>query len=342
MAKFLNKKEQVFDLKLTTYGRQMLSVGSLKPTYYAFYDDGVIYDLKYSHRPDALADAFVEVQNNIHNRIKNETQYLESLTLFESVEQTLGEGIGVVNFFDLDDLETKKITRKNVFKFDSAIGDAHLDGETNVAPAWKIVTLQSKISASSPKDETDYNEINIPQIDIEAYYNKKIERVRFNPDPRDVREINLVTNSFVDNRVIKLEQTDPLIYIEEINTEILTDNFDIEVFEVITDQGLKPGYIDVYKRKYFEKHIPQIVDGIMVSPTRIKNPEQELTTDDVEYYFDILIDHQIDQSLACKGAEIFNKQSYYVNLDFDCEEQEQDLQYYDIYGTELEPPICQS
>ena len=43
MAKFINKKEQVFDLQLTTYGRKMLSVSSFKPTYYAFLDDNVVY-----------------------------------------------------------------------------------------------------------------------------------------------------------------------------------------------------------------------------------------------------------------------------------------------------------
>jgi len=44
VAKFLNKKEQVIDFKLTNYGHYLLSVGELKPTYYAFYDDNVLYD----------------------------------------------------------------------------------------------------------------------------------------------------------------------------------------------------------------------------------------------------------------------------------------------------------
>ena len=34
--KFLNKKEQVFDIQLTPYGKQKLSMGKLNPTYYAF------------------------------------------------------------------------------------------------------------------------------------------------------------------------------------------------------------------------------------------------------------------------------------------------------------------
>jgi len=44
MAKFLNKKEQVIDFQLTPYGVQRLSVGKLSPEYYAFFDDGILYD----------------------------------------------------------------------------------------------------------------------------------------------------------------------------------------------------------------------------------------------------------------------------------------------------------
>jgi len=42
MAKFLNKKERVYDLKLTSYGEYLMSVGRYKPHYYAFFDDNSI------------------------------------------------------------------------------------------------------------------------------------------------------------------------------------------------------------------------------------------------------------------------------------------------------------
>ena len=55
MSRFLNKKEEVIDLKLTSYGKHMLGRGNFKPTYYAFFDDNVVYDSQYFGR--------VEVQN---------------------------------------------------------------------------------------------------------------------------------------------------------------------------------------------------------------------------------------------------------------------------------------
>ena len=82
---FINKKEQVFDLKLTSYGHYLLSVGTFKPVYYAFYDDNVLYDKRYAHSGAA------ENQNNVHNRIKNETQYIESLVMFRDAEESLKE-----------------------------------------------------------------------------------------------------------------------------------------------------------------------------------------------------------------------------------------------------------
>lgn len=77
--KFLNKKEQVFDIQLTPYGRQKLSMGMFEPTYYAFFDDNIAYDRRY------FTSASLEPQNNIHQRIKEETSYVESQTAFRQI-----------------------------------------------------------------------------------------------------------------------------------------------------------------------------------------------------------------------------------------------------------------
>jgi hypothetical protein len=140
---------------------------------------------------------------------------------------------------------------------------------------------------------------------------------------------------------------DAVIYTEEVNTELLTENFDIEVFEILSgstiydDQG-DPIYAlkDTYKRKYFEKTNPQIINGFMVSETTIENSIQMLTTSSVEYYFDLLTDREVDQQIACRGSDIFNKQSYYIDLDFECEKEPADDVFFDIYGKVTEPEIC--
>ena len=36
---FFNKKEEVYHIELTPYGRYLLSIGKLKPHHYRFFDD---------------------------------------------------------------------------------------------------------------------------------------------------------------------------------------------------------------------------------------------------------------------------------------------------------------
>ena len=320
MAKFINKKEQVYDLKLTSYGHYLLSVGTFKPVYYAFFDDNVLYDKQY-----AFASA-TENQNDVDNRIKNETQYLESLVLFRDVEATQ------------DDTSLRSsVPAKDIFKLDMMIGDALLDGEANHAPAWKVVGLQGIIATSSAKDER--NNTQIPQINIDANYRKRVVEDTFNFDPSSVRVISRRSNAFIDGNIIEVAHNDPLYYIEELNTELLTKNFDVKVFEVLTSSI--SGAPEKLQRKYFNREIPQVQDGFLVSETKKEIAIEELTSGSVEYYFDVLLDDEIEQELACKGALAFNKQSYYVDLDFDCDKEEEESLFYDIYGVVTEPEICQ-
>jgi hypothetical protein len=41
---FFDKKEEVLEFKLTEYGKRKLQLGRLNPTFYAFFDDDVLYN----------------------------------------------------------------------------------------------------------------------------------------------------------------------------------------------------------------------------------------------------------------------------------------------------------
>ena len=68
---YFNKKEDVLDIELTPFGELLLSQGEFKPEYYAFYDDGILYDANYA--------GVSEIQNEVKKRIKEtprlKTQY---------------------------------------------------------------------------------------------------------------------------------------------------------------------------------------------------------------------------------------------------------------------------
>tara|TARA_Y100000310_G_scaffold138620_1_gene137627 strand:+ start:46761 stop:47819 length:1059 start_codon:yes stop_codon:yes gene_type:complete len=350
MAKFLNKKEQVIDFQLTDYGHYLLSVGKLKPVYYAFFDDNIIYDINYTQGGGINAYGVsnpAESQNEIHQRIKEQTPYIETLTLRGNVDKrTLGvqQDAQGQYFFESDITPIMREPDTQNLKFTSMIGDAALDGNAQSAPAWKLIALEGKIASTAQVDPI--NSIRIPQVNVELNYTKKIipgSDIDIFPD--NVRGLGDTVSGFVDGNAIRLVMDDALIYCEEVNTELFTENFDIEVFQ-ITSSTAGPGTVpggneDVFIRKYFEKLKPQIVNNLLISEKPQQRSPQDLTTDSVEYYFDILTDYEIEQKTACRGAEVFNKSSYYVDLDFECEDmQEDDFVFIDIYGRITESEIC--
>jgi hypothetical protein len=351
MSKFINKKEQVFDIQLTPYGRHLMSLGKFQPAYYAFFDDNILYDGNYA--------GITETQSEIGQRIKKDTQYLEGLVLFENVEDVLTntnppmtEG-GAENFF-LTDVSPIQITpKKDSYRYTSMIGDANLDGEQQIAPAWKVVTLNGKITSSDLSDGK--NDIKIPQVNIKLNYEKIITDSDTSIDMREehLRKAIARTKPFSDDKLIELISDDLLVYVEELNTDMLTENFDIEIFEIDTDGamlGTETDPRDAFRRKYFKEDHQRIMGSLITEKSLnafdpidddVRNIDFNYTTSSVGYYFDVIRDHQIDPAIACKSAEVFNRESYYVDLDFKCSDLTEHTNYYiDLYGPVTEPEIC--
>ena len=348
--KFLNKKEQVWDIKLTSYGHYLLSMGKFKPVYYGFYDDNVLYDGRY---------AFItESSNKIHDRIKNKTQYLESQTLFEEIETTQKiVDAGSVSYYPGDLSPVMLSPRKDNFKFDRMIGDAYLEGEKDAVPAWKIVTLNGNIRSSTLWDET--NDVKIPQINVQSIYRKKIipnkNYSSISATTGTVRQQIGESLAFRDGKKVELVGEDVMVYVEELNTSLLVENFDIEVFEILTASAdpIRPGLskASTFDRKFFVPSYEK-VEGIIDAEYLKKmnnlsqaNEKVEAShhSSSVNYYFDIMCDQYTDKEIACKNAEVFNKKSLYIDLDFHCEKykDKDGIGFIDIYGLRTEPDICQ-
>jgi hypothetical protein len=333
MAKFLNKKEQVIDFKLTPYAKYLLSIGRFKPAFYAFFDDNVLYDRKYT------ATGSTEGQNSIDNRIKDETQYLETYVHFKSIEANLSRNKDLS--YSFYDTRTNTQTMTNVlpserYTVDEAIGDAFLNGPAQNAPSWKILALSSYITSSAQSDPS--NESLIPQVDIISEYKMKIVDYFVN-DPGavelSVRAVNGITQDFIDGKAIQLVESDPVIYAEEANTELLTENFDVEVFEVL--DGNSAGEL---QKKYFKSTRSNIKNGFIVADKPVETLNLDQTTENVGYFFDVLFDSKADRKTVCKAIDDFDKSSYYIDLDFMCDESGAENTFFDIYGTVLEPEIC--
>ena len=245
--------------------------------------------------------------------------------------------------------------RTDKFSTNGGISDVIYDSKDNqYAPATRVVTCQGQIIKINTKDDTNYDfnvestveeghsgaierEFNIPQIDVNLYYTKVVDKPSSALDARDIHGTIAQTPPFSDGNVIKLIRNDLVVYAEELNTELLTENYEIEIFEAITGSA----NMQKLERKQFENIVEQVVDGFMVLDTEKQIRKTDYTTDAVEYFFDVLTDSEVSDTIACACASNFNKDSYYVELDHDCEAigKFEEL-YYDIYGSVTVPEIC--
>ena len=106
MSTFFNQKEDVLDVELTPFGKQVLSRGIFNPVFYSFYDSNILYDSKFA--------GFTETQNNILDRIKLGTPYLKPQASFTS-------SLAQVATIDLDKSELDNISDSNA-KFLAPMG----------------------------------------------------------------------------------------------------------------------------------------------------------------------------------------------------------------------------
>ena len=323
MAVFLNKKEQVYDLQLTPYGKRLLSSGLFEPVYYTFFDDNILYDGQYA--------GVTESQNDIHKRIKEDTQYLEGLVQLNNVEKsslshimdTIGAGgpeDEYITYFESDISPMEQKAPFNDFKFNESIGDAFLDADTNMAPGWKVVSLGGSFLSSSFTDGV--NDLKVPQINIELNYIKEIVPYNFDEiyAAQNIKNFIYRSRKFKDNNMVQIVPDDLVLYVEELNTTLLSENFDIEVFEVVSGSPYNE-----FDRKYFPTDYGRIGDGAITddylqiasspyfepdAPYRVYNSEaggRRIQSSSVEYFFNILTDKYVERDKACKGKEIFDK-----------------------------------
>ena len=68
---FFDPKEEVLNIELTQHGKRLLSQGKLKPSYYLFFDDDILYDINY-------AGITTEGQNSIEGRIQEDTPRIKT------------------------------------------------------------------------------------------------------------------------------------------------------------------------------------------------------------------------------------------------------------------------
>ncbi len=198
---FIDPKERVISIELTSFGKKLLSKGKFKPEYYAFMDDDVIYDGAYA--------GLIEHQNDIQTRIKENTPYNDIQPNVDGIETNVKRG------------EEYQNTRDKGFLYSNLLGNSYLN--TSYIPSWNIKYLNGSLSGSVEYLTGSNQSLRIPQLSSSVEY---ITYVGNNVEFTNPNKI------FPDGTMISVKEDYILLEVTEENTRFLNDNFDIEVYKI--------------------------------------------------------------------------------------------------------------
>jgi hypothetical protein len=339
---FFDKKEEVIDLKLTQYGKYLLSLGKLNPTFYAFHDENIIYDSQYA--------GFSETQNEAEGRIQNDTPNTKTIHNFHSIEDDIIRAIEVKNSGDPDlaQMMLQQTPEKSQILINPL---ANSSLSTDKAPSWNISLMSGKILTGSTTSTLTLSSsaaiLNIPQIEVELKYRVHIENGAGMSDeelqqiaagvvegmPQNINEdsVNPLSNelTFSDDSFFNVEQKDLIFQIIEENTPPGNDNFEIEFFEIEDVNG--NGIIQNTSTVTEIKQLRMLVEpDLVVNDILIDRAEgnylnsSKIDTSFVDFYFDVEIDDEIDSSLMCRLLSQADEDEYkFARKDFVCPDVEQ-------------------
>ncbi len=279
--RFLDNKQEVINIKLTPFGKHLLSKGEFNPVYYSFSDEDVVYSLT------------GEEQNDIQDRILDNSISIEPINRITPVNpngQT--EYIGDENLRLPYNPQYIKDTQKEI------IGNSSLN--SNYLPAWKTTVLNGRIESTTTGS--------IPTFEMkDSYFNiSVVDNTQFagNITP------NLSSLELENGKMIMIDEDYYLLEINEENVDDKNLNFEIELFEVISSGS--DG--EQLRRLNFTKKPDKIVNNILLDDEELTNVIEfpRLPSNFSEHYFDVLVDDEItDIKVNQKVKQKINTQKVY-------------------------------
>jgi len=314
---FFNKKEDVISIELTPYGRSLLAKGKLKPAYYAFFDDDILYD--------AGAGGFSETNDQIQARIVEETPRLRPQRDLQSVE-------GNIFTNERSQENERPHTKMKLNYLTEPMGTSNQNSDNS--PSWKITMIQGEITGSVELNLTGSDKYlrNIPQVNCTIEYTMQIRNVSDDP-PVSGQAVtpNVPTSEiFEDGTYLEVLSEQILAEIREDSGFIFKDGFEVEAY--LKDDSSDENYIPL---KFLPKRT-QIIDGFLVENV---TADVEITQEYVEYYVDFITDGDISSADICKGLARLKANDLQIGIEIECED-DQSIDY-NIYGTAVtEVEIC--
>lgn len=268
---FIDKKEKIWDVKITKHGRDKISQGLYDPCFYRLYDDDIVYK-----------SDFLESDSDM-NRILNSVNISPAtnyITSFNSNEEHLS---GLRHSLGRYPLGTSSLGEKQYPKFD-------------------ITSYTDNLSSySSNRIDIDFSLLDFKCLIKKE--NNSNNRLTFPEEPArdntgfDSLDNQVVSAPFSDDTQITMTHDELFIEINELNVDILNEQFDIEIYEVIVEDNQ-----EFYKPIRFQQDATNIVDDLMISETLpFQNLSDSLVVSDL---FEVRVDGEISDDVYCRyGVE---------------------------------------
>ena len=285
---FYDRKEEVVQITLTKFGRQLYSEGKLKPTYFAFYDDDILYGADHggiSEEPSSAAA-----------RIKQSTRL-----------RPLSSRVGAERKLSLK-ISHKQVSDDKRGLLTDRIGNS--DPLTDYNPSWNVKVSRGEISSNARVSQVAWKSVsgtrktleseNIPQINL-ANLDCKIKKV----DTPDMMA-KMYGRILEDGSAITVDMSsgELLLDLLEENSPESFDNFDLELFEVeeVEDKRLQgtsanKHYREVLKPMFFQRRGEDSIDGVLIGDGRGTTPEASDNPLYASYYLNIETDGEIPRNI---------------------------------------------
>tara|TARA_R110001583_G_scaffold24951_5_gene90760 strand:+ start:235 stop:1161 length:927 start_codon:yes stop_codon:yes gene_type:complete len=306
---FFNKKEDVIKIELTPHGRNLLRNGELKPAYYAFFDDDIIYE--------SQAGGFSENSTEAKVRILTDTPSLKPQTTITGVES---------KYYDQATTEDDNILI-------NPIGTNKPSSKK--ANGWEATAILGEFSSSvSYISSSNSPMYNVPQIECELDFTMSLGRL----GEDDYISGDYLTSEVAnDDTFLKLEQSELLLYLLEKNGFSYKDSLSVEVF--------KYDYDEVNFRKISFTSLPnKIENDILLDESEVEGEEFQIIDNEnlVANYFRIATDREIPDSDLCRGIKKLKDKNIYLGLDIKCEDiQDGEVNIYQTNVTDDDIEDCE-
>lgn len=168
------------------------------------------------------------------------------------------------------------------------------------APSWNLKILNGGIDFL--QSSSSFYENVFSANDIK--YNVTLEKKNVSSVPN----FNLSVFELQDGRIINVDDDYILLELSENNVEDEFENFTIEIS---TFDELAGGLLVGLERNlYFQPKQNNIIDGILYEENELPDRflDVKITKNDAEFYLDLLVDNEIDQTIITKAAKDLQEQ----------------------------------